>query len=335
VKRRAIEVFSLSFLDCICCGFGAVILLFVLSLGARPKIIEEARADLRELLARRERELVEIRGQTTVISRDLEGVRRQVSTETEKVARLEGDLSRLQGEFAASRREMETTNALEGQLATALQTLSEEMKRLLAQVPPLPPAERAVGGIPVDSEYVVFIIDTSGSMQREAWPLLVAKVEETLKVYPRIKGMQFMSDQGVYLFTQYAGKWIPDTPARRQAAVAALRSWTAFSLSSPEAGIRAAIRAFYEADKKVSLFVMGDEFSGADLRGVVAEVDRANRVREKDGQRLVRIHAVGFPTIQDPASGQLGPTTVSFATLMRELCRRNGGTFVALPSVVR
>ena len=30
-KNRQIEAFSLSFLDCICCGFGAVVLLLVLS----------------------------------------------------------------------------------------------------------------------------------------------------------------------------------------------------------------------------------------------------------------------------------------------------------------
>jgi hypothetical protein len=334
MKRRTIEVFSLSFLDCICCGFGAVILLFVLSIGGQPKIIEETREDMSGLILQLQKQLVEIRGETTVVNRDYLGVKRQLSTETEKIARLQGDLSKIQGEFEGSKKDMEVQNKLEGQLATALQTLSEEMKRLLATVPPPPRAERSVGGIPVDSEYVVFIVDTSGSMQREAWPLLVAKIEETLKVYPQIKGMQFMSDQGVYLFTQYAGKWIPDTPARRQAAIAALRSWAAFSLSSPEVGIRNAIRTFYEDDKRVSLFVMGDEFSGEDMRGVVAEVDRANRVREKDGKRLVRIHAVGFPTIQD-GTGGLGPTVLHFATLMRELCHRNGGTFVALPTVHR
>ena len=30
-RRREVEVFSLSFLDCICCGFGAIILLLVLT----------------------------------------------------------------------------------------------------------------------------------------------------------------------------------------------------------------------------------------------------------------------------------------------------------------
>ena len=39
VARRKINVFSMSFLDCICCGFGAIILLLVLAFVLR-KIVE-------------------------------------------------------------------------------------------------------------------------------------------------------------------------------------------------------------------------------------------------------------------------------------------------------
>jgi hypothetical protein len=60
-KRRDIQIFSLSFLDCICCGFGAVILLFVLSKFAEPLIIEEVKEDLQAKIIRLEEELVEIR----------------------------------------------------------------------------------------------------------------------------------------------------------------------------------------------------------------------------------------------------------------------------------
>jgi len=45
-KDRDIEVFSLSFLDCICCGFGAMILLFVLSKFGEPAALEKSRVDL-------------------------------------------------------------------------------------------------------------------------------------------------------------------------------------------------------------------------------------------------------------------------------------------------
>ena len=33
---------------------------------------------------------------------------------------------------------------------------------------------------PDDSEYIIFIIDTSGSMFKHVWPMVLKKVEETL-----------------------------------------------------------------------------------------------------------------------------------------------------------
>ena len=43
------------------------------------------------------------------------------------------------------------------------------MQRLQASRAPPRPADNLVGGIPVDSEYIIFVIDTSGSMQTYAW----------------------------------------------------------------------------------------------------------------------------------------------------------------------
>ena len=56
--------------------------------------------------------------------------------------------------------------------------------------------------------------------------------------------------------------------------------------------------------------------------------DRLNRPDET-GERKVRIHAIGFPTIF--SKGRFGENTgLRFATLMRLLCEQNGGVFVAL-----
>ena len=161
-RRRDIEVFSLSFLDCICCGFGAIILLFVLSKFAEPVIIEDVRVDLQGVIAQLEEELFDIRGEARVLRRELEGKIRQLSEEKKKIARLRGDLSKIEGEFAASTRNASVQNIIEGRLARALQTLTEEMKRLLKRQPRR--TTPSIGGIPVDSEYSISVIDTSGSM---------------------------------------------------------------------------------------------------------------------------------------------------------------------------
>jgi len=332
-ERRPFEVFSLSFLDVVCCGFGAIILLFVLNKMGEPAALERAQQDLSKLLARLEEELATIRGETTVLNRDLRGREQQVSEERLKVARLQGDLSRVQGRYASSKELSEVQDIIAGRLLAAQQELSEEMKRLQKQqeekVYERPP-DAPIGGIPVDSEYIVFIIDTSGSMQRFAWPAVRKKMDEVLDAHPKVKGLQIMNDMGNYMFSRYAGKWIPDTPARRQAIRERLRSWNAFSNSSPVEGIEAAIKTFWAADKRISLYVLGDEFTGDSIDEVLAEVDRLNR-RDAQGRRKVRIHAIGFPTLfsQSQFPEQTG---IRFSMLMRLLCERNGGAFVGLNS---
>jgi hypothetical protein len=325
-RKRDIDIFSLSFLDCICCGFGAIILLFVLSKFAEPVVIEKIKEDMEGRLVLLEKELFEIRGDTLILNRELTAKQEQLSDETEKLARLQGDLSSIEGRFAATKDDAEVQNIIEGKMARARQALTKEMRRLLKSYPKK--ITQSVGGIPVDSEYIIFIIDTSGSMQRYAWGLVQKKMRETLDIYPKVKGIQIMNDMGNFLFSQYAGKWIPDTPARRRAIISALSTWSPFSNSSPVEGITAAIRMFHSSDKKISLYVFGDEFSGTAIQPVINEVDRINKAT-RDGSRRVRIHAVGFPVVMDQTNKR-GNSGERFATLMRALCQRNGGTFVGL-----
>jgi cell division protein FtsI/penicillin-binding protein 2 len=87
-----------------------------------------------------------------------------------------------------------------------------------------------------------------------------------------------------------------------------------------------AIRTFWTPEHKISIYVFGDEFTGGSVQQVVDVVDRINRSGKEGGDRLVRIHAIGFPL--DPAVPQF--TSIRFATLMRIVCQRNGGTFVGL-----
>ena len=327
-RRKDIEIFSLSFLDCICCAFGAIILLFVLSKFAEPIIIEEVKEDLEAEIERLEQEIFEIRGETHVLNRELTSKKEQLSKEKEKVARLQGDFSKIEGQFSASKQNASVQNIIEGKLARAMQELTVEMKRLLKNQPRKP--DSSVGGIPVDSEYIIFIVDTSGSMQRYAWGAVLKKLRETLAVYPKVKGIQIMNDMGVYMFPQYAGKWIPDTPVRRRVIISTLASWRSFSNSSPVEGIEAAIRTYYDPNKKISLYIFGDEFSGNNMQTAVDVIGQINR-KAKDGRRRVRIHAVGFPTVLNNPRG-VGVTGIRFATLMRALCQKNGGTFVGLNS---
>ncbi|MCH7820733.1 MAG: VWA domain-containing protein [Proteobacteria bacterium] len=324
-RRRHVEAFSLSFLDCICCGFGAIILLLVLSKIYEPVIIEKTQDDLQSLIALLQQELFDIRGETTIINRDLEDVREQTSSTKLRLARLLGDLSKVRGQYAATERDSESVLD-EGALKITKQRLTEEMRRLQ---PYFRRADNdAVAGIPVDSEYIIFVIDTSGSMQQFNWDRAIEKLTETLDVYPQVKGIQIMNDNGSYMFQQYRGKWIPDTPGRRQAIINTMRNWRPFSDSNPVDGIIYAISTFWAPDKKISIYVFGDEFSGGSVDSVVRQIDSVNRA-DAEGNRMVRIHAVGFPFFFE-AGRNIADTSRRYAQLMRILCDRNGGTFVAL-----
>ena len=332
-RRESFDGFSLSFLDVICCGFGAIILLLVLTKIGEPRALEAVRTELEGLVAKLQEELFEIRGETNVLERELKTKVEQVSEEREAVARLRGDLSKVQGEFAATKQLSEVNDIVEGRLLAAQQELTEEMKRLLGRSYRRSRTDTTVGGIPVDSEYIVFIIDTSGSMHNYAWPLVLKKMQEVLNIYPKVKGIQVMNDMGQYMFRSYSGKWIPDTRGRRKVIVDRLRTWAPFSNSSPVEGITRAIRTFASPKHKISLYVFGDEFTGDSIDEVVETVDRINR-RDRDGNRLVRIHAVGFPVMFSRIGFQEN-TGVRFATLMRILCRQNDGAFVGLSTIRR
>ena len=97
--------------------------------------------------------------------------------------------------------------------------------------------------------------------------------------------------------------------------------------TSPVVGIEKAVRTFQGPDKRISVYVFGDDFTGNSIEEVVDTVDRIN-APDANGKRPVRINAVGMPTLfhanAPPAS------LYRFAALMRELTYRNGGTFVGL-----
>lgn len=321
-RRRNMETFNLSFLDVVCCGFGAVILLLVITKIYEPVTIQKSQEDMQELVIRLENELNELRGDSTVLNTELDEIKEQLSENKKKKNKLAGDLSEKQGEFSATQAMSEESSGLLNSLLSAKQMLTDEMKRLLKDYNPID--DSTVGGIPVDSEYIIFVIDTSGSMFQGPWNLVIQKITETLAVYPTVKGIQVLNDEGEYMFSTYNGRWIPDSPEIRRNITRTLQFWNPYSDSSPVEGITEAITTFYDADKQISIYVFGDDFPRGSVEAVSRYVTRLNKA-DRYGNRLVRIHGIGFPTQAGTANG------ARFAHLMRKLSEDNGGTFVALP----
>ncbi len=326
LRRRDTETFSLSFIDCICCGFGAVILLLVLAEFGEPIALERSREDFGAQVKRLQEQLFEIRGETTVLSRELRGRIDTLERERLNLARASGDISSIRGQFSASRQEAAVTNTVESELLSAYRELTAENTAALATARArrrLP--TEAVGGIPVDSDYVIFLVDTSGSMQGSHWETANEVMKEILDIYPRLKGVQIVDDNGKEMFEGSRGRWLTDTPDLRRRIVERMRNWRAFSDSNPADGIEIAIRNYWSADRRISIYVLGDEFTGETLQGALDAVKRVNRP-DASGRRRVRIHAIGFPE----GPGYAPFTNMRFSALMRAMCEQNDGTFVGL-----
>ena len=328
-RRDSSESSSIAFLDVISCGFGAMILLLLITNNSPPITLEASVVQQQMPITDLQQQLFEIRGETRIVNSDLNAKREQLSAFQDRIANLRRELFSVQGRFNSSNSIADETIIEAQNLASAKQSLTAEMERLLGQ--DFTRQNNLVGGIPVDSEYIIFVIDTSGSMFQNAWPRLIDVIVDTLDVYPNVKGIQIMNDMGDYMFDSFRGQWIPDTPARRSTIINTLRNWSPFSNSSPVEGVTAAINTYYAPDKKISIYVMGDDFQpGGSITQVLRTVDRLN-AKDADGNPMVRIHAVGFPVIfaLEPRYRQ---SAYRFANLMRELTQRNGGTFVGLNS---
>lgn len=188
----------------------------------------------------------------------------------------------------------------------------------------------ANGGTTVDSEYIIFVIDTSGSMLAFAWPTVVKQFEEVMDLYPDLEGVQVLNDMGETIFPGFRGEWIEYTPESREAVVERFQTWSPFSNSNPIEGIEEAINTYYEADKRISIYVFGDDFHGNSIHHAVNRITSINP-KDKEGKCLVRIYGVGFPVYFD--NGEAAQNVYLYGSLMRTLTRSNCGTFVALSSL--
>ena len=325
-KRNENEAFSLSFLDVITCGFGAIILLLMIARPGSLPVLDATFQSLDGIVRELQVQLFDIRGEAKSLDNDLNAKHEQLSKWKNNVARLEAEQAYVTNRYDSIKDDNSVNAIITGEFELALQTLTAEMRRLSAQNLDSNPS--IIGGIPVDSEYIIFIIDTSGSMVNLNWEKMINHLITTLDIYPNVKGLQIMSDMGSYMFSQYRNKWIPDSEGRRKVIINTLRSWNTFSNSSPVEGITQAIRSFNDKKKKISIYVFGDEFTGPSVDEVVETVRRLNPKDSNDNVN-VRIHAVGFPIPMD-ASAHFQLTSKRFSILMRELTHENGGTFVGL-----
>ena len=304
---------SLSFLDVIACAFGAIVLL-VLVLPVGESSGPESGTALGEYGAML-LDLAELTQTADTLATRLaadqkraDALKDLLSARKDASGALSDVVAQARGDLDAVRARIATTEKARSAVQAAAQRMPTESK----------PTDYA--GIPVDSEYVAFVVDTSGSMQA-VWPRVRREVTNVLSIYPEIRGFQILNASGAYLWKP--GVWIKDGPGNRGVAKARLGSVFASSLSNPEPGILAAVRDLYRPGIKMAIFVFGDDYQGTDYDNFLASV-RAGVDRHASGGGALRIHAFGFPSPEPSVQ------RAKYATLMRELTGRHDGAFLAL-----
>ena len=319
--------FSLSFLDCISCGFGAVILLFVISLGSERLVIIDIRETLEKLYQERLKELDEIRNKNMEFIKLIQQETKEEKDKIEKVQSMQTDLEKIVNRIKEAEFGQEKLVVDVDDMQKIIDAREKEID--------IPQNESELPiGVPVASNNLIFIMDTSGSMRDpntgRIWEYIVTKFEETLDIYPIVDAIQVMDADGNFIVRTSRGQWLPDSFGTREGMKRAIRNYDHHSQSNPVPGIMRAIRFSKEKDeqdpkRKVGIYVFGDEFTQT-AEKVLHRIEQLNPADE-EGNRPVTINAVGFPQVIK-YERHFTRTGLKFANLMRELTYIHGGAFI-------
>lgn len=327
LKRRSIEVFSLSFLDCLCCGFGAILLLFILSIGSGKAGVESA-VDESTLQAMRQ-QLAQLEADLADQTARFEAAANYEQTEQERqriqsiIQALESTLTDLQQTFDSRQANLSISQRAAAEATRLLKSFRYE------NLPPI--------GLPAEATHVAFIIDSSGSMRNQLSGRLhyavIEQITELLDSLPAITSIQFIDTSGNYILNRRKGYWLPDTPGLRQQALRAVLNYPILSISDPEPGLRQAFRDLKRAIKpnqQMSLYVIGDDFRGS-TQSLLLKLDRLNPLHPDTQQRAVSISAIGFPTLINPFQIGAPQGNVRFANIMRKIAEDHHGVLILKP----
>lgn len=329
IKRRQIEVFSLSFLDCLCCGFGAILLLFILSIGSgkagvESSVDEKSLQNMRQQLAQIESDIVQ---KTELLKYTLD---RQQTAKEQK--RLESLIKEQQSTLSALEQEVDIkqANLSIGQKANA------EANRILQsfKFENLPPI-----GLPSEATHIAFIIDTSGSMRNQFTKQLhsgvIEQITELLDQLPAVQKIQFLDTSGNYMLRDRSGFWLNDTPGLRRQALEKVLNYSILSISDPEPGIRKALKELkpsLQPSDQMSIYIFGDDFRGS-TQSFLLTLDRLNPKLPGTQKRAVSISAIGFPTSRDLFQFAALQGNTRFANIMREIVEAHDGVLILKPKL--
>ena len=307
-KRRKMENTLFSFLDIISCGFGAIVML-ILIYKFSPNDINEGKNDnIFELLLKDEtlnKVILNLEKEKKSLNSQLSSFKNQITKKSENNKKRKIELDSI------SKKNKTLNDSID-----ALKIVNQNIEVFKTSNKKNLIRDENIGGIPVNSNYIIFVVDTSGSML-EIWNKVIFQIEGILKIHPDVKGFQILNDMGSPLISSYENKWIPDTTSWRKRAIKLFKLWNVASNSSPVEGILKSLNNYVSDDKAVSIYVIGDDYTGSSFDNVIERITMLNSKKKIKA----KIHGIGFLARN---------TTNRFSILMREMTLQNFGTFIAL-----
>lgn len=312
-EKKTSEVFSMSFLDIMACGFGALVLILLISEFNEVEIIENKYTA--ELFLDKQNE---------------------VQSKNDQLIKLDSEINRKILDLISIQSELDKVKSnLEGR-ADVVESLSDLSKARQSQISiknklqKSPIEQVAASGIRIDSRYLIFIIDNSESMKQGApWSRVMKEIESIIMTFPSLDGFMVMNDTGKVLVG--GGTWVEPSQENRKDAINKLQSINVLTNSNPIPALEKSINFYGRKFNDVGIFVIGDDIrenKNVDLR--LLELNKLNT--KNDGSKYVRINALAFLTSRrlSQQGYAFEDDNKKYLTLMRELTEQNNGTLVVI-----
>ncbi len=354
-RRRSFTIFSLSFLDVMSCGFGAVVLIFLVlnhtTEDAEKRVNADRLADARLLdyqVLQGERELFQLIERTEALQSRLSDADRDLASTRAALERRRDDFSKLEAESIAQREN-------DAQQKSDLETREKEVERLRAMEEANDGGRirsfkgegdrQYLTGMKVGGKHVFIAVDTSASMLDETivnvirrrnmsddrkraapkWQRAIRTAEWIAAQLPLDTNFQLygFAATATSLVPEAPGQWVPLGEGRElDAAMTTLRA-TVPTGGSSLANLVAALRALQPPPDNVYLITDSlptqdeDPPRGATVDGRTRLRLFAEAIREVPAQ--VPINVILFPMEGDPMA----------AAAFWNLARISGGSFIS------
>ena len=178
-KRRAFEVFTLSFLDCICCGFGAVVLFYTIVQAQKGAQDILALDQLTGEVSKLEEEVKEGTLHLVQLKNTLEKTDTDASAAAARAARVAAELKQRREQSSVYDEETLARRAHINQLKADIKSLEEGVKRLQGGALDKAPAgtrvksfrgrgdRKYISSLQMKGKRILVLFDTSASMMDE------------------------------------------------------------------------------------------------------------------------------------------------------------------------